>query len=131
VLSREDLNNAAVIAEVRAAFERYEAALAENDVAVLNDLFLPSATTVRFGIAEQQYGFDAIATYRSSAAPVHPQRRLLRTVISTFGTDLACVACEFTDPLTPQTGRQMQTWVRTHEGWRIAAAHVSLSNAAP
>jgi uncharacterized protein (TIGR02246 family) len=120
-----------VIAEVRAVFERYEAALARNDVAVLNELFLPSATTVRYGIAEQQYGFEDIAAYRRAAAPVHPQRRLLRTVISAFGPDVACVSCEFSDPSTAHTGRQTQTWVRTVEGWRIAAAHVSLSNAAP
>ena len=117
-------------AEVRAVFERYEAALASNDVAVLNELFLPSESTVRFGIAEQQYGFEAIAAYRRSAAPVHRQRRLLRTMISAFRLDLACVSCEFSDPSTPRTGRQMQTWVRTDQGWRIAAAHVSLSNAA-
>jgi len=78
---------------VRAVFERYEAALARNDVAALNELFLPSANTVRFGIAEQQYGFEAIAAYRRAAAPVHPQRRLLRTVISAFGSDIACVSC--------------------------------------
>jgi hypothetical protein len=130
VLGQESLNHPAVIAEVRAVFERYEAALARNDVAVLNELFLPAVSTVRFGIAEQQYGFDAIAAYRCAAAPIHPQRRLLHTVISTFGADLACVSCEFDDPTTPRIGRQMQTWVRTAEGWRIAAAHVSLSNAA-
>jgi uncharacterized protein (TIGR02246 family) len=115
---------------VRAVFERYEAALARNDVAVLNELFLPSPSTVRFGIAEQQYGFEAICAYRDAAAPVHPQRRLRHTVISAFGPDMACVSCEFSDPSTPHRGRQMQTWVRTDEGWRIAAAHVSLSTAA-
>jgi ketosteroid isomerase-like protein len=131
VLGQDSFNRAAVIAEVRAVFEQYEAALARNDVELLNAIFLHSATTVRFGIAEQDYGFEAIAAYRRTAAPVHPQRRLLHTVISSFGADLACVCCEFSDPSTTQTGRQTQTWVRTGEGWRIAAAHVSLSNAAP
>jgi len=119
-----------VIAEVRAVFERYETALARNDVAVLNELFLPAESTVRFGIAEQQYGFEAIAAYRRTAAPVHPQRQLLHIVISALGPDTACVSCEFSNPSTPRRGRQTQTWMRTDKGWRIAAAHVSLSTAA-
>jgi hypothetical protein len=131
VLAQDSFNRAAVIAEVRAVFEQYEAALARNDIELLNAAFLHGATTVRFGIAEQDYGFEAIAAYRRTAAPVHPQRRLLHTVISSFGPDMACVSCEFSDPSTARTGRQMQTWVRTAQGWRIACAHVSLSNAAP
>jgi ketosteroid isomerase-like protein len=130
VLEPDSFNRAAVIAEVQAVFEQYEAALARNDVELLNASFLHSPMTVRFGIAEQDYGFEAIAAYRRTAAPVHPQRQLRQTLISTFGPDLACVSCEFSDPTSARTGRQMQTWIRTAEGWRIAAAHVSLSNAA-
>jgi hypothetical protein len=118
-----------VLAEVRAAFERYEAALVRNDVEALNGLFLRSASSVRFGLAEQNYGFEAIAAYRRAAAPVDPARQLLRTVVQSFGDDVACVSCEFAAPSSPHLGRQTQVWVRTEEGWRIAAAHVSLTTA--
>jgi hypothetical protein len=129
VLGPLDFDQPAVLAEVRAAFERYEAALISNDVELLNNLFLQSDNAVRFGLAEQHYGIEAIAAYRRAAARIDPGRRLLRTVISSFGTNVACVACEFVDPSSSQLGRQSQTWVRTAAGWRIAAAHVSLSNA--
>lgn len=131
MLDTAGFDRAEVIAEVRAHFRCYEDALVRNDVVLLNAMFLAAGTTVRFGLAEQNYGIDAIAAYRRAAAPVHPQRRLLRTVISSFGSDLACVSCEFSDPSTPRIGRQTQTWVRTAAGWRIACAHVSLSGAAP
>jgi ketosteroid isomerase-like protein len=116
--------------EVRAAFEQYEQALVRHDIDALNGFFLDSADAVRFGLAEQQYGIDAIAAWRRSAPAVHPQRRLLRTVVTACGEDVACVSAEFTDPDTPTLGRQTQTWVRTASGWKIAVAHVSLSQSA-
>ncbi len=119
-----------MISAVRAAFERYEAALLRNDVAALNDFFLHTHMAVRYGVAEENYGFDSIAAYRRAAAPVHPGRKLLRTVINSFGEDLACVSAEFSDPSSTQLGRQTQTWILTADGWRIAMAHVSLSTAA-
>ena len=129
MIDRGSFNRAAVIAAVSAAFQDYEAALRRNDVAALNGFFLNSKDTVRYGLAEENYGFEAIAAYRRSAAPVNPQRTVLRTVISSVGDDLAWVSAEFSDPASPQPGRQTQTWVRTAEGWRIAQAHVSLSTA--
>jgi ketosteroid isomerase-like protein len=120
----------AVVREVRAAFERYEQALVEHDIETLNGFFLPSPQAIRFGLAEQNYGIEAIAAYRRACAPVHPQRRVLHSVVTAYGPDVACVSCEFTDPLTPGVGRQTQTWVRTAEGWKIAVAHVSVSSAA-
>jgi hypothetical protein len=129
VIDPATFNRPDVVAAVRNAFERYEAALLANDVAVLNDFFLRSDGTVRYGLAEENYGFESIAAYRRAAAAVNPERALQRTVISTFGEDLACVSAEFRDPSSPQLGRQTQTWVRTEQGWRIALAHVSLSTA--
>jgi hypothetical protein len=114
------------VADVRREFERYEQALREHDVERLNDFFLASAQTVRFGIAEENYGIDAIRTYRRASAAVHPQRRLQHTVILALNDEVACVSTEFTDPVTVGVGRQSQTWVRTGEGWKIAMAHVSL-----
>jgi ketosteroid isomerase-like protein len=123
-------NCAAVLREVRAAFEQYEQALIGHDVEALNGFFLNSAHAIRYGLAEQNYGIDAIAAYRASCLPVHPGRRLLRVEVASFGRDVACVSAEFTDPASAQLGRQTQTWVRTDDGWKIAVAHVSLSRAA-
>jgi hypothetical protein len=123
-------DRAAVVREVRAAFEQYEAALIRHDIDTLTGFFLNSPESIRFGLGEQNYGIEAIAAYRRSSLPVHPQRRLHHTVVTSYGADLACVSTEFTDPATPGVGRQTQTWVRTAAGWKIAVAHVSVSQAA-
>ena len=112
-----------MLSEVRSAFEQYELALLRHDVEALNAFFLDAADSVRYGIAEQHYGYEAIAEGRRSAVPVHPQRRLLRTLVSSYGDDVASVSAEFTDPATAGVGRQTQTWVRTDQGWKIAVAH--------
>jgi hypothetical protein len=120
----------AVVREVSAAFEQYEQALIRHDIETLNSFFLDSQHSIRYGLAEQNYGIQAIAHYRRGSRPVHPQRRLLRIEVSSYGDDVACVSTEFTDPVTAGLGRQTQTWVRTGEGWKIAVAHVSMSQAA-
>ena len=123
-------DRAAVLREVRAAFEQYEQALIRHDVEALNGFFLNSVRAIRYGLAEQNYGIDAITAYRASSLPVHPGRRLLRVEVASLGHDVACVSAEFTDPASTHLGRQTQTWVRTGDGWKIAVAHVSLSQAA-
>jgi ketosteroid isomerase-like protein len=126
----EGQNRADVLREVRAAFEQYEQALLRHDVEALNGFFLNSADSIRYGLAEQNYGIEAIAAYRRASVAVHPQRRLLRVVVSRYGDDVACVSAEFTDPAAAGLGRQTQTWVRTGDGWKIIVAHVSMSRAA-
>jgi len=121
----DSINQRDVVAEVRTAFERYEAALLRNDVDALNEFFWCSSDTVRYGIAEHAVGIDAIRRYRRVTPPVHPGRRLLNTVITTFGRDAASVCTEFTAPDTTLVGRQTQTWIRIDGAWRIVAAHVS------
>jgi ketosteroid isomerase-like protein len=123
-------DRAAVLREVRAAFEQYEQALVRHDVEALNAFFLNSVRAIRYGLAEENYGIEAIAAYRASSPPVHRQRRLLRVEIASLSDHVACVSAEFTDPASTQLGRQTQTWVRTGEGWKIAVAHVSVSQAA-
>ena len=123
-------DRAAVLREVRAAFEQYEQALVRHDVEALNGFFLNSAHAVRYGLAEQDYGIEAIAAGRRAARPVPQGRRLLRVEVSAHGDDVAWVSAEFTDPASAALGRQTQTWVRTAAGWKIAVAHVSLSQAA-
>ena len=114
------INDAATLAEVTAAFARYEAALTSNDVAVLDELFLAEPTTLRYGI-------EAIRAFRSSRAPTGLARRLDRTQITTYGSDCAVAATLFhRDSAPARVGRQMQTWIRTPAGWRVAAAHVSI-----
>ncbi len=119
------LNEPQVLAEVTAAFERYDAALAANDIAVLDELFWDSELTIRYGGAENLYGIEAIRAFRSGRSPAGLARTLERTVITTFGTDFATASTLF--HRTPgQVGRQMQSWVRTPDGWRIVAASVSV-----
>ena len=116
-----------VVAEVTAQFERYEAALVSNDVAVLGELFRKDPRTLRYGIGENLYGYDAIAAFRAARSPVGLGRRTDKTVITTYGRDTAVASTLFyRDSLVGRVGRQMQTWVRFPEGWRIVAAHVSI-----
>jgi hypothetical protein len=116
-----------VLAEVTAAFERYEQALAENDVAALNSMFRADSRTIRYGGAENLYGNDAIATFRAARSPIGLERSLARTVITTFGSDFAVASTLFHRASAPgKVGRQMQSWVRLDGRWQIVAAHVSM-----
>ncbi|MBD1921722.1 oxalurate catabolism protein HpxZ [Microcoleus sp. FACHB-831] len=121
-----DINIPEVVAEVTAAFQRYEKALISNDVAVLDELFWNSPQTVRFGVTENLYGYDEIAAFRSQRSPVNLDRILINTVITTYGRDFATATTEFQRKTSNKTGRQSQTWMRTEQGWRIVSAHVSL-----
>lgn len=121
------INLRAVKAEVEAVFARYEAALVSNDIATLDALFLESPTTIRYGGAENLYGIDEIRAFRAARSSAGLGRRLARTVITTYGTDFAVAATLFyRDSASGKVGRQMQSWVRTAEGWKVAAAHVSM-----
>jgi hypothetical protein len=125
-----DINLPDVRAEVEAAFARYEAALVSNDVATLQELFWRSEHTIRYGIAENLYGSDEIAAFRSARLPIGLARRISRTVITTYGRDFATASTLFERDTVPgKLGRQMQTWARMPEGWRVVAAHVSLIDA--
>ena len=116
-----------VLAEVTAQFARYEAALVSNDVAVLDELFRKDSRTLRYGIGENLYGSDAIAAFRGARSPVGLARTTAGTVITTYGRDTAVASTLFYRDSAPgKVGRQMQTWVRFPEGWKIVAAHVSV-----
>jgi hypothetical protein len=125
-----EINRPDVLAEVRAVFDRYEAALVSNDVDTLDELFWASPLTVRYGLGENLYGRDAIIAFRRARSPLNLARTLRNTVITTFGADFATASTEFIRPPGTAVGRQMQTWMRTPEGWRVVAAHVSLIPAA-
>jgi hypothetical protein len=116
-----------IVAEVRAAFERYEKALVSNDVDALNELFRDDPRTIRYGANENLYGYAEIKSFRAARSPVALGRVLSRTVITTYGRDFAVAATLYERPSAPgKIGRQMQTWVKFPEGWRVVAAHVSL-----
>jgi Protein of unknown function (DUF3225) len=116
-----------VVAEVTEQFTRYEEALVGNDVAVLDELFRADARTLRYGGGENLYGYDAIMAFRAGRSPAGLMRKLAKTVITTYGRDTAVASTLFYRDSAPgKVGRQMQTWVRFPEGWRIVAAHVSM-----
>src|SRR5262245_9093750 len=123
----EDIDLSDVVAEVRAAFDRYEKALVTNDVAVLDDTFRVDPRTIRYGINEILYGHDEIAAFRAARSPVGLARTISRTVITAYGRDHAVASTLFHRPTMPgKVGRQMQTWVRFPDGWHVVAAHVSM-----
>ncbi len=121
------INIPEIVAEMEAVFARYEAALISNDVAVLDELFWNSAHTLRYGATENLYGYDEIAGFRAARPATGLARSLGKVVITTYGRNFATANCEFNRG--EKSGRQSQTWMRTPEGWRVVAAHVSMLNA--
>ena len=120
-----EVNLPDVVAEVAAAFTRYEAALVSNDVATLDALFWDSSHTIRYGVTEILYGSAEIQAFRAGRPSAGLARSLERTVITTFGRDAATASTLFRRA-PGKLGRQMQTWMRLPEGWRVVAAHVSV-----
>jgi hypothetical protein len=116
-----------VVAEVRAAFGRYEKALVTNDLDALNAIFHDAPQTIRYGIGENLYGYDQIKGFRAARSPVGLMRTTSQTVITTYGRDHAVASTLFRRETVPgKVGRQQQTWVRFPDGWHVVAAHVSL-----
>lgn len=122
-----DIDIPDVLAEVSEQFARYEKALVSNDVAVLDELFRADKRTLRYGIGENLYGYDAIMAFRAARPSAGLMRRTAQSVITTYGRDTAVASTLFYRETAPgKVGRQMQTWIRFPEGWRIVAAHVSV-----
>jgi Protein of unknown function (DUF3225) len=116
-----------VLTEVTAQFQRYEQALVNNDVAVLDELFRDDSRTLRYGIGENLFGYGEITAFRAARSPVGLMRRTEKTIITTYGRDTAVASTLFYRDTAPgRVGRQMQTWIRFPEGWKIVAAHVSI-----
>ena len=120
------INDPDTVADVRAAFDAYEKALMENDLAALDALFWHSPSTVRIGPGQNLYGIDEIRAFRKNRTGGSPRRELLKEVITTFGTGFATANAEFQRVNSPAPGRQSQTWARFADGWKICAAHVSM-----
>jgi hypothetical protein len=121
------VNDPEIRAEVVALFNDYERALVTNDVAALDGFFRDSPLSIRYGGGENLYGMEEIRAFRAARPSVGLARALERTEITTYGRDVAIAATLFRRANAPgKIGRQMQTWVRMPEGWRIVAAHVSV-----
>lgn len=121
-----EINRPEVLAEVQAVFARYEDALVNNRLDVLDELFWDSPLTIRYGAAENLLGIDQIRAFRNARPSTGLARTLANTVITTYGTDFATAMTEFQRGDADKVGRQSQTWVRTAAGWRVVAAHVSV-----
>lgn len=121
-----DINIPEIVAEVTAAHDRYDQALMENKVEILDEMFWVSPHTLRYGITENLYGHDQIAGFRKARAGANFDRDVRKVTITTYGRDFATTNIEFTRAPSERIGRQSQTWLRTGEGWRIVAAHVSM-----
>src|SRR5262252_7693760 len=119
-----DIDLPDVVAEVTAAFERYEKALVSNHVAVLDSIVRDDPRVIRYGGGENLYGYHEIAAFRAARSPVGLERTLSKTVITAYGPDVAVASTLFHRPsMQGKVGRQMRTWVRFPEGWRVVAAH--------
>jgi uncharacterized protein (TIGR02246 family) len=119
------IDDPAVLAEARALFDRYEAALMANDTAALDALFWADPRTVRFGIGEILYGHEAIRAFRASVKR-YAQRVQRHVHIVAFGPDLAATHLEYQRSHSGLIGRETKLLARLPEGWRIVSAHVSL-----
>ena len=117
-------------ARLKAAYDRSNNAVNSGTITVLNNTFWNDHRTIRYGQAENLYGYKEIEGFRAASRPLNPPRTLSKTVITTYGRDYA-VASTLTyranDP--GRVGRQMQTWVRFPDGWHVVAAHVSTIDA--
>jgi hypothetical protein len=121
------INEPATLAQLRAVFAAYEQAFVSNDVDALDGFFLHEPTTIRYGVADMQQGMEQLRAYRLKVSPVGLERDLRETLITTYGADFGTAATLFFRERHPgKTGRQLQTWIRTADGWRIVAAHVSV-----
>ena len=122
-----DVNIPSVVAEVAGEFERYETALVTNDVQALDTFFLDRPEVIRYGGGENLHGYAEIQAFRASRPADGLERDLEKLVITTYGNDFAIASTMFRRPsMKGKVGRQMQTWVRMPQGWRIVAAHVSV-----
>jgi hypothetical protein len=115
-----------VVAEVRAVFDRYEAALQCSNIPVMEELFWNHAATTRYGVGENLHGWQAISDFRRSGKLGQFQRTLFNTIITTYGRDFATANTEYQRDGEATTGRETKTLIRTADGWQVVSAHASL-----
>ena len=118
-----EINHPQTLTELTTQFNRYQQAIIDNDIAVLNELFCNNPHTIRYGTGENLYGHAEIAAFRGARDPRSVARVVGKTVVTSYGRDAGTTNVEFTRG--GRNGRQSQAWIRMPEGWRIVAAHVS------
>ena len=112
-----------VPAELWAAFEAYETALGDDDVAVLDDSFAAGPLTMRGDKDGLLVGHDAISAFRRGRGGVAP-RTLDRVETRQLADDcwLIVASSRFAGG---GSGLQTQVWQLAAGRWRITAAHVT------
>ncbi|MEH1838368.1 MAG: oxalurate catabolism protein HpxZ [Nostoc sp.] len=122
------INDPAIVAEVTDLYLKYEEALGNNNLEVMDSLFWDAPEVVRFGITENLYGSDEIRNFRQNRPSPKIERKISNLKVVTFGKDAATVTLEFRRIINgvERFGRQSQTWYRFTEGWKVVSAHVSL-----
>ena len=121
-----DFDEAAVATEIRAEFERYETALAENRVADLAGFFWEDPRVMRMTTEGGLYGHAAIVAFRRGRDVADLARELMRVEVVAWSRDFGVATAEYRRLGSGRRGSQTQVWMRRTEGWRIVAAHVSL-----
>lgn len=119
------INDPALLAEITAAFNAYERALMDDDVAAMDALFHDATTTNRYGVGEVLYGIDEIRAFRKGRGG-SPRRKLGRVAITVYGDSFATADAEFFREKSDRRGRQSQSWVKFADGWKVVSAHVSV-----
>jgi hypothetical protein len=127
-INPNEVNLPEVVSELQELYPRYEKALVANDVDTLIAMFWSSPYVMRFGMAENLYGWEELESFRKGRPAANLARAVKRLDIVTFGRDFASVTLEFHRETAngPVSGRQSQVWVRFPQGWRIVSAHLSL-----
>jgi hypothetical protein len=122
------INDSATVAELTELYLKYEEALCSNNLKVLDELFWDAPNVVRFGLAENLYGTEAIRNFRQNRPTFQLQREISHLQVTTFGKDTASVTLEFRRIIDGVEcfGRQSQMWCRFSQGWKIVSAHVSM-----
>ena len=120
-----EIDDPAVVAEITANLDRYDRAIAANDLDALDGMFWQSDRTLRYGPNGSLHGHAEISAFRRARNIKGIERTRGRTVIKAFGGNFATADAEYSRPGFPGVSRQSQTWVRMPEGWRIVSAHVS------
>jgi len=110
----------AVDRAVLACFTAYE-----EDVAAMDAWFADDARTIRFGMADEQWGAEDVRGWRSLALRAPAGRQLSETRVDMWADNVAVVTTLFRYPASVSVGRQSQTWLLTDAGWRVIHAHVS------
>jgi len=124
---RNDIHSV-IVAEIITAVRAYEEALACNDLSALSDWFCDDPGTLRADAQGVLIGRGAIDDFRRHSGGALP--RVVERLHVVPLAESAGIAIAETRRGDGTRGLQTQAWVRTPQGWKIAAAHVSVSSPA-